>query len=33
MSSDQYALYRSALADEIAVEAGRFSDETIWYTV
>jgi len=33
MSNDQYALYRSALADEIAVEAGRFSDETIWYTV
>jgi hypothetical protein len=33
LSNDQYLLYRSALADEIAIEAGRFSDETIWYTV
>lgn len=33
LSNDQYILYRSALADEIAIEAGRFSDETIWYTV
>lgn len=33
LSNDQYMLYRSALADEIAMEAGRFSDETIWYPV
>lgn len=33
LSNDQYMLYRSALADEIAIEAGRFSDETLWYTV
>lgn len=33
LSSDQYGLYRSALADEIAMEAGRFSDATIWYSV
>ena len=33
LSNDQYALYRSALADEIAIEAGRFTEETIWYTV
>lgn len=33
LSNDQYAIYRSAMADEIAIEAGRFSDETIWYTV
>lgn len=33
MSNDQYMLYRSALADEIAIEAGRFPEETIWYSV
>ena len=33
LSNDQYLLYRSALSDEIAIEAGRFSDETIWYSV
>lgn len=33
LSNDQYLLYRSAMADEIAIEAGRFSDETIWYSV
>lgn len=33
LSNDQYALYRSALADEIAMEAARFADETIWYPV
>lgn len=33
LSNDQYMLYRSAMADEIAIEAGRFSDETIWYSV
>jgi len=33
LSNDQYMLYRSSLADEIAIEAGRFSDETIWYSV
>lgn len=33
LSNDQYMLYRSALADEIAMEAGRFSDETVWYPV
>ena len=33
LSNDQYILYRSALADEIAIEAGRFSEDTIWYTV
>lgn len=33
LSNDQYAMYRSALADEIAMEAGRFADETIWYPV
>lgn len=31
LSNDQYMVYRSALADEIAIEAGRFADETIWY--
>ena len=33
LSNDQYILYRSAMADEIAIEAGRFSDETVWYPV
>lgn len=33
LSNDQYMLYRNAMADEIAIEAGRFSDETIWYSV
>jgi hypothetical protein len=33
LSNDQYGLYRSALADEIAIEAGRFPEETIWYPV
>ena len=33
LSNDQYTLYRSAMADEIAIEAGRFSDETVWYPV
>lgn len=33
LSNDQYTLYRSAMADEIALEAGRFSDETVWYPV
>jgi hypothetical protein len=33
LSNDQYMLYRSAMADEIAIEAGRFSDETVWYSV
>lgn len=33
LSNDQYMLYRSALADEIAIEAGRFPEETIWYSV
>lgn len=33
LSNDQYMLYRSAMADEIAIEAGRFGDETIWYSV
>jgi len=33
LSNDQYALYRSALADEIAIEAGRFPEETVWYAV
>ena len=33
LSNDQYILYRSALADESAVEAGRFPEDTVWYTV
>mgnify|MGYP003664169567 FL=1 len=33
LSNDQYLLYRSAMSDEIAIEAGRFSDETVWYSV
>ena len=33
LSNDQYALYRSALADEIAIEAGRFPEEKVWYAV
>jgi hypothetical protein len=33
LSNDQYILYRSTMADEIAIEAGRFSDETVWYPV
>jgi hypothetical protein len=33
LSNDQYMLYKSAMADEIAIEAGRFPTETIWYVV